>query len=143
MSTHASLEGRELRVLIADDDVDMRGILRRMLERDGHHVVERTRGDEVLDAVRAEPFDLIILDKEMPGLTGLDLLPLLGRHHPRIPVILVTAFGGLQVAGEALRRGAKGYLEKPFGLGLLRGTIQGLRAAPAGNTAATPSRDPN
>jgi DNA-binding NtrC family response regulator len=114
------------RVLVVDDDDEMRTLLRRTLEFDGYQVTERDRGTHVLEALRGAPFDLIILDKEMPGVTGLDLLPILRREFPQVPVVLVTAFGGRQIAASALRLGAASYLEKPFRLGQLRDVIDGL-----------------
>jgi DNA-binding NtrC family response regulator len=117
-----------LRVLVVDDDDEMRNLLRRSLEFDGHRVTERDRGTQVLKTLREETFDLVILDNRMPGLNGLDLLPALRREFPRTPVLLVTAFGGRQVASSALRLGAASYLEKPFRLGQLRDAISGLIA---------------
>ncbi len=118
--------GPTARVLVVDDDDEMRALLRRTLEADGFQVTERDRGTRVVETLRGAPFDLIILDKEMPGLTGLDLLPVLHREFPQVPVVLVTAFGGGQVAASALRLGAASYLEKPFKLGQLRDAIDGL-----------------
>lgn len=115
-----------LRVLVVDDDEEMRRLLRRSLESDGHDVTERDRGADALRTLRERAFDLVILDNRMPGLTGLDLLPMLRREFPRVPVLLVTAFGGRQVASSALRLGAASYLEKPFRLGQLRDAITGL-----------------
>lgn len=115
-----------LRVLVVDDDDEMRNLLRRSLEFDGHHVTERDRGTQVLRTLREETFDLVILDNRMPGLNGLDILPVLHREFPQVPVLLVTAFGGRQVASSALRLGAASYLEKPFRLGQLRDAIAGL-----------------
>ena len=114
------------RVLVVDDDDEMRSMLRRTLEADGYQVTERNRGTHVLETLRGAPFDLIILDKEMPGITGLELLPALHRDFPAVPVVLVTAFGGRQVAASALRLGAASYLEKPFKLAQLRDAIDGL-----------------
>lgn len=114
------------RVLVVDDDDEMRAVLRRMLESDGYDITERSRATHVLEALRSAPFDLVILDKEMPGLTGLDLLPMLRREFPRLPVVFVTAFGGRQVASTALRLGATSYLEKPFRLAQLRDAIDGV-----------------
>jgi DNA-binding response OmpR family regulator len=114
------------RLLVVDDDDDMRALLRRTLESDGYEVAERDRGTHVLEALRGSPFDLIVLDKEMPGLNGLDLLPLLRREFPQLPVVFVTAFGGRQVEASALRLGAASYLEKPFRLGQLLDAIDGL-----------------
>lgn len=113
-------------VLVVDDDDEMRALLRRTLEADGYQVTERDRGTHVVETLRGAPFDLIILDKEMPGLGGLDLLPILRREFPAVPVVFVTAFGGRQVAASALRLGAASYLEKPFKLAQLRDAINGL-----------------
>ena len=115
-----------LRVLVVDDDDEMRSLLRRSLEFDGHHVTERDRGTQVLKTLRESAFDLVILDNRMPGLNGLDLLPMLRREFAHLPVLLVTAFGGRQVATTALRLGAASYLEKPFRLGQLRDAITAL-----------------
>jgi two-component system nitrogen regulation response regulator GlnG len=114
------------RLLVVDDDDDMRALLRRTLESDGYEVAERERATNVLEALRATPFDLVILDKEMPGLNGLDLLPVLHREFPRLPVVFVTAFGGRQTETNALRLGAATYLEKPFRLGQLLDAIDAL-----------------
>ena len=122
-------EGRALpriRVLVVDDDEEMRSLLRRSLEFDGHDVTERDRGTYVLKTLREGVFDLVILDNRMPGLNGLELLPSLRREFPDLPVLLVTAFGGHQVAASALRLGAASYLEKPFRLGQLRDAIAEL-----------------
>jgi DNA-binding NtrC family response regulator len=66
--------------------------------------------------VEVEAFDVVILDKEMPGMNGLDVLSFLHRRFPSTPVILITAFGGPHVAEESYRRGAIEYIEKPFRL---------------------------
>ena len=114
------------RLLVVDDDDDMRALLRRTLESDGYEVAERDGGAQVLETLRSSLFDLIILDKEMPGLNGLDLLPVLHKEFPDLPVVFVTAFGGRQVEASALRLGAASYLEKPFRLGQLLDAIDGL-----------------
>ena len=114
------------RVLVVDDDDEMRALVRRALEFEGYEVSERDRGTHIVDTLRRAPVDLIILDKEMPGLTGIDLLPILRREFPRGPVLFVTAFGGRQVADNAIRLGAARYLEKPFRLGQLRDAVDEL-----------------
>jgi DNA-binding NtrC family response regulator len=124
------------RVLVVDDDDEMRALLRRTLEFAGHHVTERDRGTHVLAALREVSFDLIILDKEMPGMTGFDLLPLLHREFPEVPVLLVTAFGGHRVESSALRLGAASYLEKPFRLSQLREVVDTLLLGASGEGGA-------
>ena len=136
--TARDVEGRPrpIRVLVVDDDAEMRALLRRTLEFDGHEVTELDRGTHVVETLRGTPFDLIVLDKEMPGLTGIDLLPILRREFPKVPVVLVTAFGGRQVATSALRLGAASYLEKPFRLGQLRDAIDGIVSRSADESRA-------
>lgn len=114
------------RVLVVDDDDEMRALVRRALEFEGYEVSERDRGTHIVDTLRRAPVDLIILDKEMPGLTGIDLLPVLRREFPGVPVLFVTAFGGREVADTAIRLGAARYLEKPFRLGQLRDAVDEL-----------------
>jgi DNA-binding response OmpR family regulator len=123
-------------VLLVDDDAEMRALLRRTLEFDGHDVTELDRGAHVVEMLRGAPFDLVVLDKEMPGLSGFDLLPVLRREFPQVPVVLITAFGGRQVATSALRLGAARYLEKPFRLGQLRDVIDSLVSRPADESRA-------
>src|SRR5262249_28958387 len=121
-------------VLVIDDDSEMRKIMRRILESDGDLVTERGRGSDALAALREGSFNLIILDKEMPGGNGLDLLPKLCRECPGIPILFVTAFGGPHVAASALGCGAAGYLEKPFRLGQLRAAVNALLSGTSGKT---------
>ena len=132
MTEAVNRERGHARVLVVDDDAEMRALLRRTLEYDGHQVTERDRGMHVLAALRELPFDLIILDKEMPGMTGFDLLPMLRREFPAVPVLLVTAFGGHRVESSALRLGATSYLEKPFRLSQLREAVDGLLLGTSG-----------
>lgn len=100
--------------MVIDDDAEMRAVLRDLLTREGFRVHEEIGGEHVIPSLEGVHPDAIVLDKEMPGASGLDLVSYIGRRHPTVPVILVTAFGGADTRAEALRRGAAGYLEKPF-----------------------------
>ncbi len=113
-------------VFVVDDDPAMRALLRDWLEREGFCVLEEPSGERFLVAAQEARFDVVILDKEMPGLGGLEALPAFRRQRPEVPVILVTAFGGARVAEEALKLGARQYLEKPF---QFRALIAAVRAA--------------
>lgn len=113
-------------VLVVDDDPAMRTLLREWLERDGFRVVEEPSADRLLAAARTARVDAVVLDKEMPERGGFDVLPAFRRQCPEVPVILITAFGGSAVAHEALRLGARTYLEKPF---QLRALLEAVREA--------------
>jgi two-component system response regulator FlrC len=103
-----------LRVVIVDDDAEMRALLRDALEREGFRVREQPAGDQLIPLMVEWKPDAVVLDKEMAGSSGLDLLCEIRRHHPGTPVVLVTAFGGAAVEAEALRLGAAYYMDKPF-----------------------------
>jgi DNA-binding NtrC family response regulator len=113
-------------VLVIDDDPDMRRLLKDFLELDGLRVVEAADGGHAIFLVESEPIHVVILDKEMPGMNGLDVLSLLQERWPSIPIIFVTAFGGPDVAEESRRRGARYYVEKPFRVGRILETVQAV-----------------
>src|SRR5262245_39499101 len=96
------------RVMIVDDDAEMRALLSDALVR------EHGAGDQLLPLVAEWLPDAVVLDKELVGASGLDLLREIRRTHPGTPVVLVTAFGGSEVQAEALRLGAAYYMDKPF-----------------------------
>jgi CheY-like chemotaxis protein len=104
----------DMTVLIIEDDHDMRALLRDVLEREGYRVIGRKDGVHLPALVESERFDVAIVDKELPGPSGLELVSFLQERLPAVPVILVTAFGGPDIENEATRRGAYSYVEKPF-----------------------------
>jgi CheY-like chemotaxis protein len=125
---------RPARILLAEDDREMRRLLSSTLWNDGYHVVEAETGVELLDYLnpyipnarvhgRLLAFDGIISDVRMPGLTGLEVLSLLRRYDPSTPVILITAFGDEETHAEAHRLGAVAVLDKPFDMEVLRARL--------------------
>ena len=119
-------------ILVIDDDPDMRQVLSDFLQRSGYRVVEAANGQEGIFAAESEPIDAVILDKEMPGMSGLDVLSFFRRLRPRLPIIFITAFGGRDDEDESRRRGAWLYLEKPFRVATVVEAVQSVleRAAP-------------
>lgn len=101
-------------VMVVDDDAQMRALLRDYLSREGLSVVEQPSGEAALAAIEEHGVDAVVVDKEMPGMSGLDLLTYLRHRQPMLPVIVITAFGGDDVVRETFSRGATRYLEKPF-----------------------------
>jgi DNA-binding response OmpR family regulator len=116
-------------VMVVEDDPEMRAMLKDFLEREGYRVIDRVSGEQALKAIESEGLAAVILDKEIPGMRGLDVLSVLRRRWPKIPVILITAFGGAAVAEEAFARGAKHYLEKPFRVDDLLAMLRSVSAA--------------
>ena len=104
------------RILVADDDPEMLDLLRDHLEGDGFSVVTATGGQEGLEAVQREDCDVVLTDLVMGDAGGLEVLAAAQRRRPSPHVILMTAFGSLESAIEAMRHGAYDYLTKPFKL---------------------------
>jgi PAS domain S-box-containing protein len=114
--TPAEGDGNRARVLIADDNADMREYLTNLLRTSGYQVSEVTDGQQALDVIRAEVPDLVISDVMMPGMDGLQLVAAL-RADPRVaavPVVLLSARAGQEASIEGLQAGADDYLVKPF-----------------------------
>jgi DNA-binding NtrC family response regulator len=127
---------RSAMVMIIDDDAEMRAMLRDFLMSEGFRVREAPTGDLVINSLESEEPAAVVLDKEMPGVNGLDILAYVQHRRPSIPVILITAFGGPEVRAEALRRGAAHYIEKPFRVGAL---LAAVRAAVEGGAEPPPA----
>jgi len=103
-----------IKVLIVDDDQICREILRDTLAT--HEVETAVAGDGVegLERLAAEPFDILITDLNMPRMDGLTLLQEAREHYPHILTIIITGYGSLESAIEAIRKGTYDYIQKPF-----------------------------
>ena len=113
------------RVLVVDDEKELLRSIERILRRDDLEVTTATSAEEALLGMQQTvPPDLIISDLMMPGIGGLEMLKLVSRKHPNVPVILITAHATLETAIEAIRAGAYDYLPKPFGPEQLTITVQ-------------------
>ena len=130
--------GREMangaRVLVVDDDAEMRAMLRDELVHDGYEVTEAADGGEAVQACRGSVFDVIVMDKNMPGPSGLDLLPGFRRSCPGSRIIMMTAFGDVPSYAEAVEKGAVDFLFKPFRIDELKAAI--VRALDLGAPSA-------
>jgi len=101
-------------ILVVDDDTEMRALLLDVLRTEGYEVAEAKDGTEAVLALRTREFDVILMDKNMPGPSGLDLLPGFRRVCPRSQIIMMTAYGDVPSFMEAVEKGAVEYLFKPF-----------------------------
>lgn len=128
------------RVMIVDDDAEMRALLSDALEREGFRVREHGAGDQLVALVAEWVPDAIVLDKELVGASGLDLLRDIRRSHPETPVVFVTAFGGSEVEAEALRLGAAYYMDKPFRVSRLLEVLQEVVGRPGRKSALAAGR---
>jgi two-component system response regulator MprA len=114
------------RVLVVDDDPDVRDSLSRALRYAGYQVITAVHGGEALDAVARSPVDLIVLDVLMPILDGLDACRRLRERGDATPVLVLTARDAVDDRVAGLDAGADDYLVKPFALGELQARVRAL-----------------
>jgi len=104
------------RVLIADDEKNMRWVLGQALDAEGYEIIEAANGKEALAAVAEQEPDILVLDHKMPAPDGMEVLRRLRAKGYRFPIIMLTAHGNVQTAVDAMKAGASEYLTKPFDL---------------------------
>jgi CheY-like chemotaxis protein len=124
------------RLVVADDDEQMRALLIHVLTEEGYEVIEAADGKELTELLQAGAdrvnVDAVITDIRMPGMSGLDVLADLRTDDWSTPFIVITAFPDEDVAAESARLGAVAIFAKPFGLRELVSTIQSLLPARLG-----------
>lgn len=116
------------RILVVDDEVKMQRVLEIMLKRMGLQVVCAGNGHEALAALEQAPCDLIVSDLRMPGMTGIELLQSLRAQGNEVPVIIMTAYGTIESAVEAMKLGACEYIVRPFDVDALEITVNRVLA---------------
>ncbi len=102
------------RVLVVDDDPDVVELCRRILTSEGYLVKGATSGQEALEMARREPFDLLLVDIRMPDMDGMEVYRSIRVIAPEVAGVIITAYGSLDVAIEAIELGFSGFVAKPF-----------------------------
>jgi len=129
------------KVLVADDERAICEAFSAMLRAAGHTPVVAASGDEALRRIAAERPDVVFLDVQMPGMSGLEVLEQIRAAHADLPVIVMTAYGTLQTAMTALKSGAFDYLGKPIELARVREVLSRALHKPALDAATRPHGD--
>ena len=124
-------------ILIVDDDDTMRLALSESLESCGYHIFAAENGAEALDVFKKKKFDLVITDMRMPGMTGIEVLQGVKLLSPDVPVILITAYGTVNTAVEAMKEGAAEFIMKPFSLDDLEAIVKHVLGTFKAATAPT------
>jgi two-component system NtrC family response regulator len=102
------------RVLLVDDDESLLRVTEHNLARAGFQVTTARDGQEALETFSRQAFDVVVTDLNMPRMGGMDLIAQIRREAPELPVIVLTAYGTMDVAVDAMRRGARDFIPKPF-----------------------------
>lgn len=112
------------RVLVVDDENNIRTMIRLTLEHSGHTVITAADGQEGLDKFGdGSAIDVVLLDQRMPDLEGITVLKQMLFHNPSARIIMITAFGTVDLAVEAMKSGARDFMRKPFTSETLRGAV--------------------
>ncbi len=114
----------KVRILFVEDDDCLREVLVEAAESEGYEAVGVESAEAALGLLAEGPYDLLVTDLSLPGMSGLDLLPQCRRLQPDIRMIIITAHGTVGSAVEAMKRGATDFLSKPVDIDALLGTIR-------------------
>ncbi|NOY88967.1 MAG: hybrid sensor histidine kinase/response regulator, partial [FCB group bacterium] len=117
---------RQLKILLVDDDEQIREVLSDMLTIDGHEITACSDGHSALSAFRKNHYDLIITDLGMPGMSGLDLSGIIHKENPQLPIAMITGWGTQLNKDEIAMKGVKALLPKPFHLKDIKALIKEL-----------------
>jgi DNA-binding NtrC family response regulator len=101
-------------ILVIDDEAEIREGLELLLSSEGYAVTSAETGEAGIARLEQEPFDLLLLDVSLPGRGGLDLLRDIRQRDPHLPVVLITAYGSIDMARQAFKSGAQDYITKPW-----------------------------
>lgn len=118
----------ENKILIIDDEKNILLTVRHALEPKGYEVAAVTTGEETLRLLEQQTFDLLLLDLKLPGIDGMSVLKEVSQKQPQIPVVIISAYGTVGNAVEAMKLGAIDFLEKPFSPEELRETVRRILA---------------
>lgn len=113
----------EKKILIVDDQFGIRVLLQEVLQREGYAIFQAPNGPTALELVRAENPDLVLLDMKIPGMDGLEILRNIRKLELDTKVIMMTAYGELDLIQEAMEMGALAHFTKPFDIDELRQAV--------------------
>ncbi|MBN2058818.1 MAG: sigma-54-dependent Fis family transcriptional regulator [Deltaproteobacteria bacterium] len=102
------------KILIVDDELIIRESLAGWLERDGYYIEKAESGEAALEKLKENRFDILLLDIKMEGISGLEVLKHVKENDPDVEIVMITAYGSISSAIEAMKNGAYDYLLKPF-----------------------------
>ncbi|HHV79114.1 MAG TPA: response regulator [Firmicutes bacterium] len=123
-------------ILIADDEKNIRVTLVQCLEGAGYSADSAVDGEHALEKLSRQDYDVVLLDMKMPGMDGIETLRRIKQMKPDQPVIMITAYGTIETAVEAMKLGAVDYLQKPFTPEEILGLVRKVLERPKGLSAS-------
>jgi DNA-binding NtrC family response regulator len=111
------------RILVTDDDPVSCQLFAEVLEGEGYEVDRAQSGEDAVRRLHEEAYALLLVDVRLPGMSGLEVTREVRRTHPDLPIVVMTAFGSMEIAVEAIREGAFDYTSKPMNLEELKHTV--------------------
>ncbi|HWU37811.1 MAG TPA: sigma-54 dependent transcriptional regulator [Candidatus Acidoferrum sp.] len=115
---------KRVKILVIDDDESLRRVLEYNLAQEGYAVLSAASGEQGLELLKKEGADVVVTDVRMPGMDGLQVMESVRKIDPNIQVIILTAFGTIEMAVEAMKAGAFHYISKPFNRDELKLTLR-------------------
>ncbi len=116
-----------MKLLIVDDEESVNFAISELFIQEGYEVISAYSAEEGITQLEHNQCDIAIVDYNLPGINGIDLLTIIKKNYSSIPVILITAYGSESVAIEAIKKGAYDYISKPFENTMIRNRINNIR----------------
>ena len=107
-------ENKKYKILVVDDEPLIRESLFEILRIEGYHVQMAQTGKEAVKFIKDNEFHIVVTDYKLPKMSGMDLLEIIKKDHPKIEVIMITGYGSIETAVEAMKKGAYDYITKPI-----------------------------
>jgi len=117
-----------LKLLVAEDDLDLREVITEALSADGFDVDAYESAEQAISCATRYQYDIALLDFVMGGMSGIDAISILKQLNPNMGIVIITAFGTIDTAVEAMKKGADEFLTKPFDVQTLSVTLKKVHA---------------
>lgn len=115
-------------ILIVDDENDLRTLLRHILTAQGYQITDAADGEEAIELIKLQKFDIALLDIQMPNINGIQVLKYIKEHSPQTKAVMLTGYADLKHAMEAKEFGARDFIGKPYKLEDVLSTIEHILA---------------
>ncbi|UJF18049.1 response regulator [Vibrio sp. SS-MA-C1-2] len=129
------------KILIAEDNQELREAIVEALLLDNFTITSCESAEQAINYINRDYFDVVILDYIMAGMTGIDAVPVIKHQAPKTAIILITAFGTIDIAVDAMKKGADEFLVKPFSLKELNTTVRKVMTKKQLNQSASQDED--